>query len=589
MLGSVVLIILVFNLWGRVRKLESLLSSGSFRPQSQTQPEFHASTQFKPQTELPPLPPVYRGDGWFGSDAGLSIPDGPDWFERFAAWIKEDWLLKLGALLLLIGFGWLASYAFINNWIGPVGRITLGMIAGIAVLLFGWVRVQKYPAQGSIFVVLGSTVFLLTTFAAREIYDFLTPSTALAMMFATTVLVAFMSVRYKIFSLALCSLVLASIAPLLINSPSADYVSLFSYLLVIILGAVWVTVLIGGRGLTTAALLVVIFYSLPHLFMLSDADTGMLLLFAYAFAAIFFITNILGITKAANKSLISDLMTAAGNGLLLLAWIMIAAPEEWKSLIIAAWTVVFVCGAYVVFKSVERKEPFYIYAGLGVAMIAAATSVELQGASLTIAYTIESLIVGLTAYYVLKDFKVAKALSWLFIIPSVSSLNSIFSDSWSISVFNEDFFVLLVLGLSILSLGYFLWKISREKNLPSSFAKSLMILGSIYFYILIWLSLQSALLDDNTAIMIALITYTIVGLCAYFYGLSRSRTLYIYGGVILGFVVLRLLFIDAWNMELTGRIITFFSVGALLVSTAFFGRKKLIKADDPEINNKILK
>jgi hypothetical protein len=40
---------------------------------------------------------------------------------RFFEWIKEDWLMKLGALLLLIGFGWLASYAFLHNWIGPHG------------------------------------------------------------------------------------------------------------------------------------------------------------------------------------------------------------------------------------------------------------------------------------------------------------------------------------------------------------------------------------------------------------------------------------------------------------------------------------
>ncbi|MBI4021961.1 MAG: hypothetical protein HY372_01255, partial [Candidatus Andersenbacteria bacterium] len=47
----------------------------------------------------------------------------------------------------------------------------------------------------------------------------------------------------------------------------------------------------------------------------------------------------------------------------------------------------------------------------------------------------------------------------------------------------------------------------------------------------------------------------------------------LYGAVLLGFVVLRLLFIDVWKLALTGRIITFFLVGALLVSTAFLGRR----------------
>ncbi len=42
----------------------------------------------------------------------------------------------------------------------------------------------------------------------------------------------------------------------------------------------------------------------------------------------------------------------------------------------------------------------------------------------------------------------------------------------------------------------------------------------------------------------------------------------------LGFVVLRLLTVDVWKMELTGRIITFLLVGALLMSTAFLVRKR---------------
>lgn len=40
-------------------------------------------------------------------------------------------------MLLLIGFGWLTTYAFLNNWIGPMGRIALGIIAGSLFILLG--------------------------------------------------------------------------------------------------------------------------------------------------------------------------------------------------------------------------------------------------------------------------------------------------------------------------------------------------------------------------------------------------------------------------------------------------------------------
>jgi uncharacterized membrane protein len=71
------------------------------------------------------------------------------------------------------------------------------------------------------------------------------------------------------------------------------------------------------------------------------------------------------------------------------------------------------------------------------------------------------------------------------------------------------------------------------------------------------------------------VVYTIVGIISYIYGFSnQKRVLKIYGGLIVGFVVLRLLLIDIWKMELTGRIITFFLIGALLISTAFLTNRK---------------
>ena len=87
--------------------------------------------------------------------------------------------------------------------------------------------------------------------------------------------------------------------------------------------------------------------------------------------------------------------------------------------------------------------------------------------------------------------------------------------------------------------------------------------------------------------MISLVIYTLIGLIAYFFGMKHGwRTLRFYGGILLGFVVGRMILIEVWNMELTGRIITFFIIGTLLVSTAFLGRKKEVpkevKRENPD-------
>lgn len=561
LLGGGLILIIILNLRSRIEKLEQLLQEG--QPQNVPITTLQSKT---PQTNIQQLRQYHQTE--------------PDWPDKFAAWLKEDWLLKLGAFLLLIGFGWLTSYAFLNNWIGPMGRITMGLVAGALFLLLGWFRIPKYQHQGAVFLVLGSTTILLTLFAAREIYDFFTPLSALVVMFLSTAFVAFASVIHKRPSLSLASLLLAGIAPLLTNSPTPNYIGLFTYLFIVVLGAIWITTITQRRELTSAALILIIFYSLPHLVSIHSPSTDIpiLLLFAYGFALLFFITNTIGILQLKDKEIIPDLITAAGNGLLLLAWIMTAAPDEWKSLIIAAWMIVFAAGAFVLYKITQRKEPFYVHAGIGVAMLAAATSAELQGATLTIAYTVEVAMISFVVYAVLQNIRIALRSTLLLAFPMLLSLTSLYSYAWTTGVFHKDFFVLLVLGITLLGLGVFFLPYANNEiddKEPKQMSVLLLIIGSLYMYTLLWLSLQAGLQNNDTAVTISLIIYTIIGLASYLYGTTNQiKGFRLYGGTLLGGVVARLLLVDVWGMELTGKIITFFLIGTLLVSTAFLGKKK---------------
>jgi hypothetical protein len=242
-----------------------------------------------------------------------------------------------------------------------------------------------------------------------------------------------------------------------------------------------------------------------------------------------------------------------------------------------SWMIVFSSGAFMLFKITQRHEPFYIYLGVGIGMLAAATATELNGAALTITYTIESGIIPFIAYYVLRDIRIAQKTSLLLIGPILLSIGSVFSSTWRTGVFHQDFFVLLILAttFSLLSL-FFLQQDNEEKDEQRTKLSAIMfVITSIYVYVLIWLSLHASSISNDSATMISLLIYTVAGLATYTYGgLHDSKAVRVYGAVLLGFVVGRLLLIEVWNMEIGGRITTFFLVGILLMSTAFFGRKK---------------
>jgi uncharacterized membrane protein len=573
----IIIIIVVYNLHRKINRLEQRINN------------LNASQNIEiTKVVEPQVAPVYSSTTGEIIIPNLKIEEESkvratedDVAVKFGNWLKEDWLLKLGALILLMGFGWLASYAFLNNWIGPMGRIVLGIVAGVLFLILGTWRIREFIHQGGVFLVLGSTTILLTIFAAREYYNFFTPLTALITIFLSVAYVAFVSVKYRNKTLVFASLILGSIAPLFTGSPQPNYVGLFTYLLVVLLGVIWVVVITGHRDLFLASLVIWFLYSLPHFSRSVYADKGALLLLIYAFTTIMFVASLVGIIKNNDNKIVSDLYTSGGNGLFLLAWILYAADNDWKSLIIAAWMLVFAIGAFMIYRITNRREPFYIYAAVGVAMLAAATAAELNGSALTIAYTIESGLVSMVAYLALRDVRVSERLNILLAGPVLLSLGSIFSQVWyrdQTKVFNREFFVLLVMAIVVFGIGLMFRRVARESNEDESklINNTLLNVGSAYFYILLWRSMQLVLPVDY-AVMLCLVVYTIVGLATYYYGLFNvKKGLKLYGGVLLGLVVARLILVDVQGMELSGKIITFFLVGSLLISTAFLGRKKSI-------------
>ncbi len=566
LLGLVVVIISLFNLHGRIKTLEQKLNEKGKLVVPASNPERTEEIR-TPQTPVETQVIVPASPAPPSGGEGVLI-----------AWLKDNWLLKLGALLLLIGLGWLVSYAFLNNWIGPMGRITLGLVAGTSVLVLGFWRLRTYVTQGSIFVILGATSILMTVYAARNIYDFFTPLSALGLMFAACALVAFASGVYNRRQLAVASVFMAGIAPMFTNSPSTDFVGLFWYLLIVIMGAIWIVFWRDYREVVTAALIVVGIYSAQVFLHLQTADSSTLLLFAYAFAAIFYIAHTSGLVRLKGETVSTDLITAVINAALLIVWIYFTGEKEWQSLIISAWAVVFVAGAFVVFRASGRREAVILYSAIAVGYIAAATAIQLQGAVLTIAFTLEAAAVSLSLYILSRDLAAAQRASLLLIAPGVLSLQSVIADDWYTTVFNEHFFVLALFAITLFVLGW-MFRMDVHANAMPDVRKGnawLFILGSAYSFVLLWLAMHAAMPQSaDIATMIALIVYTGIGISAYLYGIEKeSRVVRLYGGTLLMLVVGRLFIIDVWQMELTGRIITFCLIGTLLMSTAFLGRKK---------------
>ncbi len=59
--------------------------------------------------------------------------------------LGKNWFAIVGALALTIGAGFFLKLAFDNDWIGPVGRVSLGIGVGIAMLGAGEYAQRRVP------------------------------------------------------------------------------------------------------------------------------------------------------------------------------------------------------------------------------------------------------------------------------------------------------------------------------------------------------------------------------------------------------------------------------------------------------------
>jgi len=510
----------------------------------------------------------------------------------FTSWIKENWIMKLGGLIFLIGIGWLVNYAFAEDWIGPRDRITLGFLVGVAFLLLGQWRIRLYKHQGSTLLVIGSVVFLLTTLAGRFIYDFFTPALALSMMFLSVVFPAAASVRHRVYPLAIASLIMAGIAPFLVDFVMRDVFETFSYLFVVAAGTLWIVALTGWRNLAPAALVLVFLYDLPYLTSYftshaSGSEKSTALFFAFLFAALFYAVNLAGIIKRRSVDH-ADILTAAGNGFVLLAWISIAVSEHLRSIVVVVPLLVSAVGAYAVYSVTRIRAAFLTYAGIAFAMLVAATAFELSNPmALIIAFTVEVSVASWLVAVIVQSRQIGERVAALLAIPAISVGTQILSwfvgaTRFTVPFFSNESAALATLTAAFFFVGYFLRDTSerfaangallRIRGISPVFIFAGALYANMFIQIILWQLFAGA--SENFAVMGALVVYALEGVACYVVGHRRqAKGITQFGVFVLLYAVVRII-IGAWDFPLFWRIMTYLSIGAVLIAGAFIRKSK---------------
>lgn len=508
----------------------------------------------------------------FDSSAAPSRPSkDPGVILSFWTWLKQDWLMKLGAFLILLGLAWFVTYAIINDWLGPVARISLGILAGVGVMAVGHFSIKKYSSAGKVLIAVGAIGLLLTLFAGRYFYQYFNPPLLHLFLMAFVILSgSILATLHNSLSLANTMLIGGAIVPILVRTPRFEADMFSAYVFLLGVGAAYIAFSKGWRSMVLLSLIISGLYSVGFDYLATDSLKW---IFMGGFFVLYLASNIAAIFRSKSVQL-ADLFITTINGLLLLAWIFAFVPSEWISLILSAVVVLLTLISSKLL-SLNKLSSTLLYSGLGVLFLGAATAHELQGNTLLIALSIEVLLAVVLSRAMFPKTSIPNFVSLLQIIPVFLTLMVLEGYSMSSEViFSAEFFAVLV---SITSLTVTAFVIKQRDFFPVF--KLINGLFALAFGMsLIWIVSHQLFDSHSVSRGVALVIYCLFGLSSWVYSVySHRKALKIISNLLLAGVVFRLIFYEVWLMNLEGRILTFVIIGILLVSTPFLEKRKITK------------
>lgn len=210
--------------------------------------------------------------------------------------IGSHWLNRIGIAALLIGVSYFLKYAFESNWIGPAAQVLIGIIAGVAVVVWSeWFRRRGYPAFSYSLKAVGIGALYLSLWAALQVYGLIGVGAAFTGMVLVTAATASFALLQNAEILAAFSLAGGFATPVLLATGHNRALQLFAYLalldaatLAMFLPRHWPRLLLVSFA-GTAAL-----YFAWYAEFYSAGQFALAFAFATVFFAMFALTTVLG-------------------------------------------------------------------------------------------------------------------------------------------------------------------------------------------------------------------------------------------------------------------------------------------------------
>ena len=561
------------------------LSPAITTPQSSPPPPAPLPQLSQPREVLPPpqinvfaAPPLHSSKPKSSSNLDLETLIGGRWLNR------------IGIVAIISAVTFFLKYAFDNNWIGPRGRVAIGILLGAAMLPWSqWLLKRGYSYFSEGIAGLGAAVMYLSIWAGCQYYKLFSLDVGFVAMIVVTAGMAAVALGRNSQRIALLSLFGGFLTPILVSQGKDAQIVLFSYLLTLGAGLLVIEMRRDWRWLTPISFLLSQFYFWGwYSEFYRPEKLERTVIFATLF---FFLYAALPIIRAVRFSGLRelDIVVVLANSLAYFGalYTMLWPQDRWPlTLLVLALSAAHVVVARLVPPPKTGESPLtrLLLAGLALTFATLAIPIRLDGKWITLAFAVEGAILVWTGFRSMTGhlraggyFLLALAAARLLIFPLPARQ----------FLFNERFAAYAVL---IICFGVVVYAAREhassvgpdELNALGVFAVAINVFALIAFSLELWDHFGSRAglgIDSGLAQHLALsLLWTAYASGLIALGVKRESALLRWQALVLfGLVVVKVFIYDSSFLERFYRIVSFFILGLVLLTVSFLYQRKVAR------------
>jgi uncharacterized membrane protein len=502
------------------------------------------------------------------------------------ALIGGRWFNRIGIIALLFAVSYFLKLAFDNNWIGPAGRVAIGILLGAAMLPWSeWLLTRGYGYFSEGIAGLGEATLFVSVWAGCQYYTLFSRQTGFAALVLITIVMAYLALRRDSQRIAFVSLLGGLLTPALMSTGKNEQVMLFSYLLCLGMAALVVSWRRNWHSLLALAFggTFLYFWQWYDSFYNRGLFLERTLLFATLFFFLYAVTPVLRGFRQSNLTVTDLFLVAANAGSYSLALHVMLWPEHRG--VLALLFILLAAGHLMVSAvwsgtdsdSWRLSVPRFLYLGLAVAFLTMAIPARFDGNSVTLFFAAEG---GALAWLGFR-YHAALLRPAGYILLAVAAFRLLVNPpSADMFLWNERFASYLILIAGFIAP---LWAASESQsdNAEAEIA-CLSVTANCFALLALSLEIWDYFGRGNGASNHALaqhlsisVLWTCYAAALIAFGLIRRSALLRWQSLILlGIVVIKVFFIDLSSLDRAYRIVSFLILGSVLLAVSFLYQRK---------------